>query len=177
MGCGTWLFCERLGGTDSRAENTKEKNGVERFLFDQNLVAISIDEHLLIIDHLLTPIIGITIVSKILVPSVCEPGFLSRLERTPETFCPRTHLNRIRKYSVHIATVETIDLLEDIEIVEESSIIHDEVRPANERNGIEWESDTLIDREGYIEKYGWNDHPVDEWNREDITNMSPIPRN
>jgi hypothetical protein len=75
--------------------------------------------------HLLMPLIWISVISEVPIPSVSKSRLVSRLERTPIPLSTSTDLDRIGKYSIHIATIEAVDLFEEIEVVEESAIIGD----------------------------------------------------
>jgi hypothetical protein len=126
--------------------------------------------------HLLVPLIWISIVSEVTIPSMSKSGFMSWLEWTPISLSTSTDLDRIGKHSIYIAAVEAVDLLQEIEIVEESAIIGDELWSSHMRDPIEWKCNKLIDTEADIEKYGRDDDPIDKWNREDIANMDPLGR-
>ena len=154
------------------------QNDIYAQLFpDETFFPIGIDEHIFIELHLLMPLISITIVSKILVPSMGKSRLVCGFQRTPETLSTSANLDCIGKYTIHIATVETIDLFEEIEIVEKSSIVEDIVGAFDSRDRVEWESDVLIDGEGDVEDSDREEHPVDKWYREDISYMPPIFRN
>lgn len=139
--------------------------------FDQIGVAIRIIEGLLSIGELLVPLFWITIVGEFFVPTMGRSWLVSCLDRAPVPLGTSSDLDRIRKKSVHIATVETLELVLDIEILEEASLVGDVVSPVYLGDAIEWEGAQLIDRDTYIEEYRRDDHSEDERHRDQLSDV------
>lgn len=134
-------------------------------------VTIGILECFGIVIEFLIPFFRITIISKILVPTMRESWLVSGLEWTPIAFCTSTYLDGICKESIHIATVETISFLHEIEIVEESSLIYKILTALHIGDTIECECCILIYRECDIEDNRRNNHPIDKRNREEVSDI------
>ena len=94
-----------------------------------------------------------------------ELRLVSSLERTPVSLSASPNLDRIRKKSVHIATVETVELLDDIEVVEESTLIDKKILARYARYLIEPEYDMLVHSQAHIQKYRRNNSAIDKWHR------------
>jgi hypothetical protein len=127
--------------------------------------------------HLLMPLIWISIVREVTIPSMSKSRLVSGLEWTPVPLSASSDLDRIGKYSIHIATVETVDLFQEIEIVEEPAIIGDVLWSSDMRYPIERKCDQLVDTQTDIEKNRRDDDTIDKWDRENIADMDPLGRN
>lgn len=75
---------------------------------------------------------------------------VSCLEGTPVSLCPCTYLNCISKKSIHITTIETIDLLYYVEIIEESTFVYKIFFATYTRYAIEPKDDMLVYGQTYI---------------------------
>ena len=102
--------------------------------------------------ELLVPLFWIAIVGEFLVPTMCELWLVCCLDRAPVPLGTPSDLDRIRKKSVHIATVEALELVLDIEILQEASLIRDIVSTLDSWDPIEWERAGLIDRDTDVQQ-------------------------
>jgi hypothetical protein len=118
---------------------------------------------------LLFPFFWIPIVSEVFVPSMREFWFMGGFYWTPVSLSPTSYLDTISKKSIHIATIEALDFLDDIEIIEKSPIKYDIFRSLHSWYPIERKGYYMIDRDTNIEKYCWDDHPQDEWYSDNLS--------
>lgn len=146
-------------------------------LLHKTFISIGIYEHILIIFHFLMPFVRITIISKIMIPSMCKTRLWGWFEWTPKTFCSCTNLNRIGKYTINITAIETIYLFKEIQIIEKSSVIVDILRPFYKRNPIQSKCNSLEYGNRNIKKQNWNNYSINKWYWKNIADMSPFWRN
>ena len=105
-----------------------------------------------------------------------EFRLIRSLYRAPIALCASGYLDRVGKESIDVATVEALEFLLEIEIVEKSSIIDDIIRAYYSRYTIESECDRLIESDTDIEKYNWYDHREDEWHRNKLSDICTSKR-
>lgn len=117
----------------------------------------------------LLPFFWIPIVSKIFVPAMRKFWLMSCFYWAPVSLCPTSNLDRISKKTIHITTVETLDFLDDIKIVEKLPIKYDILRPLHSWYPIEGECYRMIDRDTDIEDKSWEYHPEDKWHSDNLT--------
>jgi hypothetical protein len=96
---------------------------------------------------------------------------VSCLDRAPVSLGAGSDLDRIGKKPIYIATVETLELVLDIEILQKSSLIRDIVSSNYLRDPIEWERAGLIDRDTQIQEYSRNYHTQDKRHRYNLSDI------
>ena len=74
------------------------------------------------------------------------------LDRAPVPLSAGSDLDRICKKSIYIATVETLEFVLQIEILQESSLVRDIISSLDLWYPIEWECAGLIDCDTQVEE-------------------------
>ena len=117
------------------------------------------------------PFFRTPIVSKVLVPTMRKPRLVRCLDWTPIPLCSSAYLYCICKQSIHITTIEAVNFLNDIEIIEKSTLIDKVLRALHTRYSIEWKCCPLIDRDTYIKNNSRNKHSINKWNWEEMSQI------
>ena len=74
------------------------------------------------------------------------------LDWTPVSLRTCPNFDRISGETVEITTIETINFLDNIEIIKKSSLVDKIVPPSYDRNSIYRETNPLVESDNYIEQ-------------------------
>lgn len=125
-----------------------------------------------VIIELVFPILGVSVVCEVFVPHVGKNIFIiGSFYRTPVPFGSSGDFHRIGKETVYIATVETVNFLDDIEIIQKPSIIGDKITSFYFWYAIEWKGYVMIDGDKDIQDNRRDDHGVNKGKREKMTDI------
>lgn len=109
------------------------------------------------------PFFRVTVVSKVPVPPMICPWFACGLDGAPIALGPGADFHGVGEQSIDIGAIETMNLLNEIQVVEKSAVIDDIVLSFHRGYPIEGEGGVLIDADAYIQNDCRDNHHVDEW--------------
>lgn len=116
----------------------------------------------------LHPLFRVSVIGEIVVPAVRKLRMACRLERAPVPFGACAYLHSIGKKPIDIAAVETIDLLEPVEVIQKPSFVDKMIAPSDPRDAIERESRILVYGQEDIEHESRDNHHIDKWSSDDV---------
>lgn len=119
----------------------------------------------------LFPLFRAAIISEVVVPAVLSFGLVGRFDGAPIALSAGPDLDGESEKAIHVAAVEAVGFLDDVQIVEEAAVVDEIVLAPDRRDVIERQGGPVVDHDEGIQNDGRDNHHIDEGHREDVADV------
>ena len=137
----------------------------------KTFIAIGILKYFSSCRELFIPVFWTSVISKVLIPTMRKFRLVCCLYRTPIPLSSRSNFDRISSKPIKITTIEAVNFLDDIQVIEKSTLIEKIIFSFDDWNMVKRETYPLIEGNNEVKKKRKRKDAINKRNREKMPNI------